>query len=150
MKNSIDLKGQTLTSSCLGRFMSKTLILNSFPNKRFFQNRLYTHPWASPAYQRVPWLTLEPLGAPGGPMGPTVANFPIFGKTFFQKKYPKIQNLNFGCENQSCSHRNSAHFGTHTVSWGPLSDSFPDFQFFGSWIQDPGCLLYTSPSPRDS
>ena len=65
-----------------------------------------------------------------GPHGPQFSQCSPIGKNFFQKKYPKIQNVNFGGENQSCSHRNSAHFGTHTVSWGPLNDSFPDFQFF--------------------
>merc|ERR1711995_157123 len=76
-----------------------------------------------------------------GPHGAQCSQFSNFWKFFFQKKYPKIRNVNFGCENQSCSHRNSAHFGTHTVSWGPLNDSFPDFQFFGSWIQDPGSRI---------
>merc|ERR1711995_229414 len=81
-------------------------------------------------------------------MGPNIANFPIFGKTSFQKKYPKIQNVNFWGEHQSCSHRNSAHFGTHTVSWGPLNDSFPDFQFFPKF---PGIAISvcTGSPPRD-
>merc|ERR1711995_68910 len=88
---------------------------------------------------------MEPHGAHGapwgsmGPHGAQCSQFSNFWKNFFQKKYPKIQNVNFWGENQSCSHRNSAHFGTHTVSWGPLNDSFPDFQLFPN---SPG-----SPSP---
>ena len=79
-------------------------------------------PWA-------PWAPWGPWG-PWGPHGPQLSQCSPIGKNFFQKKYPKIQNVDFGGENQSCSRRNSAHFGTHTVSWGPLNDSFPDFQFF--------------------
>merc|ERR1711995_261606 len=81
-------------------------------------------------------------------MGPNIANFPIFGKTSFQKKYPKIQNVNFWGEHQSCSHRNSAHFGTHTVSWGPLNDSFPDFHFFAKFAGIAISVCSGSP-PRD-
>ena len=96
----------------------------------------------------TPWGPWGPWAhgphGPQGPMGPHGAQhsqFSNFWKNFFQKKYPKIQNVDFGGENQSCSRRNSAHFGTHTVSWGPLNDSFPDFQFFGSRIQDPGSRI---------
>ena len=39
---------------------------------------------------------VAPAGRPKADLWPNVANFPIFGKTFFQKKYPKIQNVNFG------------------------------------------------------
>ena len=31
-----------------------------------------------------------------GPMGPNVANFPIFGKTFFRKSTPKSKMSTFG------------------------------------------------------
>ena len=58
------------------------------------------------------------------------SQFSNFWKNFFQKKYQKIWNVHFWVKNQSYSRRNSAHFGTHTVSWGPLNDSFPDFQVF--------------------
>merc|ERR1712185_785849 len=71
--------------------------------------------------------------APWGPMGPhggQCSQFSNIWKNFFRKKYPKIQNVNFGGENQSCSRRNSAHVGTHTVPWGPLFDHFPGFNNF--------------------
>ena len=67
------------------------------------------------------------------------SQFSNFWKNFFQKKYPKIQNVNFGGENQSCSHRNSAHFGTQTVPWGPLFDHFPGFNNFDK-IGVPGSI----------
>ena len=57
-----------------------------------------------------------PHGAHGGPMGPNWANVPQFGKTFLKKsvkqkqKTKKSQNISFGDENQSCSHRNSVQF----------------------------------------
>ena len=83
--------------------------------------------------------TLGPMGphgapwAPWGPMGAHGAQrsrFSNFWKNFFQKKYPKIQNVHFWVKNQSCSRRNSAHCGTHTVPWGPLFDHFPGFNNF--------------------
>ena len=72
-----------------------------------------------------PMGRMGPMG-PMGPMGaPIEPMFPHWEK--IQKKYPKIWNVHFWGENQSCSRRNSAHFGTHTVPWGPLFDHFPDF-----------------------
>ena len=94
-----------------------------------------------------PWAPWGPWG-PWGPHGPQLSQCSPIGKNFFQKKYPKIQNVNFGGENQSCSHRNSAHFGTHTVSWGPLNDSFPDFQFFAKLAGIAISVCSGSP-PRD-
>ena len=87
---------------------------------------------------------MGPMGAPWAPIEPM---FPHWEKKI-QKKYPKIQNVNFGGENQSCSRRNSAHFGTHTVSWGPLNDSFPDFQFFAKLAGIAISVCSGSP-PRD-
>ena len=76
-----------------------------------------------------PWAPWAPWG-PMGLHGAQCSQFSNFGKNFFHKKYSKIQNVNFGGENQSCSRRNSAHFGTHTVPWGPLFDHFPGFNDF--------------------
>ena len=69
------------------------------------------------------------MGPMGGPGDPFSYFFEIVSPKN-QTKIQEIQKVNFWGENQSCSRRNSAHFGTHTVSWGPLNDSFPDFQFF--------------------
>ena len=80
-----------------------------------------------------------PHGPHGGPMGPNWANVPPLGKTFFRKKYQKFWNVHFWVKNQSCSHRNSAHFGTQTVPWGPLFDHFLDFHFFAK-IGVPGSI----------
>ena len=69
---------------------------------------------------------VAPAGRPKADLWPM---FPHWEK-LFSEKYPKIRNVDFGGENQSCSRRNSAHFGTHTVSWGPLNDHFPGFYNF--------------------
>ena len=103
-------------------------------------------PWGGPGGPGGPWGPWGPWahgahGAHGGPMGPNSANVPPLGKTFFRKSTQKSKMSTLGGENQSCSRRNSAHFGTHTVLWGPLIDSFPDFQFCWSWIQDPGSRI---------
>ena len=71
-------------------------------------------------------------------MGPNWANVPPLG-IFFQKKYQQIWNVHFWVKNQSCSRRNSAHFGTHTVPWGPLFDHFPGFNNFDK-IGVPGSI----------
>ena len=70
--------------------------------------------------------------------GRLMANLPPLG-IFFQKKYQKIWNVHFWVKNQSCSRRNSAHFGTHTVPWGPLFDHFPGFYNFVK-IEVPGSI----------
>ena len=93
----------------------------------------------------TPGAPQGPLGGPGahgahGPHGAQCSKFSIVWKNCFQKKrYPRIQNVNFGGENQSCSRRNSAHFGTHTVPWGPLFDHFPGFNNFDK-IGVPGSI----------
>ena len=69
---------------------------------------------------------VAPAGRPKADLWPM---FPHWG-IFFQKKYQQIWNVHFGVKNQSCSRRNSAHFGTHTVPWGPLFDHFPGFYNF--------------------
>ena len=48
-------------------------------------------------------------------------------KNFFSEKVSKNMECPLWGENQSCSQRNSAHFGGFTSSWGPLFDSFVDF-----------------------
>ena len=79
---------------------------------------------------------VAPAGRPKADLWPM---FPHWEKLFFQKKYPKIQNVDFWVKNQSCSRRNSAHFGTHTVPWGPLFDHFPGFNNFDK-IGVPGSI----------
>ena len=69
---------------------------------------------------------VAPAGRPKADLWPM---FPHW-ENFFQKKYQKIWNVHFWVKNQSCSRRNSAHFGTHTVPWGPLFDHFPGFNNF--------------------
>ena len=76
-----------------------------------------------------PWAPWAPWG-PWGPHGPQLGQCSPIGKNFFQKKYQKFWNVHFWVKNQSCSRRNSAHFGTHTVPWGPLFDHFPGFNNF--------------------
>ena len=88
-------------------------------------------PWA-------PWAPWGPWG-PWGPHGPQLSQCSPIGKNFFQKKYQKIWNVHFWVKNQSCSRRNSAHFGTHTVPWGPLFDHFPGFNNFDK-IGVPGSI----------
>ena len=57
-----------------------------------------------------------------------VKNLPKHKKNnIFVKNLQKIQNVNFRGENIKDAHRNSAHFGVYTVSWGPLNDHFADF-----------------------
>ena len=95
-------------------------------------------PWGAPG---GPWGPLGPMGpmgpwapwgpwGPWGPHGPQLGQCSPIGENFFQKKYQKIRNVHFWVKNQSCSRRNSAHFGTHTVPWGPSFDHFPDFNNF--------------------
>ena len=60
-----------------------------------------------------------------GPMGTPIQPMLPHWEKLFSEKVPKNPKCQLWGENQSCSHRNSAHFGTHTVSWGPLNDHFP-------------------------
>ena len=66
---------------------------------------------------------VAPAGRPKADLWPM---FPHWEK-LFSEKVQKIWNVHFWVKNQSCSHRNSAHFGTQTVPWGPLFDNFPAF-----------------------
>ena len=63
----------------------------------------------------------------GQARGPSWPMFPNLEQLFFQKKYQQFWNVNFWAKNQSCSRRNSVHFGGFNSSWGPLFDSFVDF-----------------------
>ena len=76
---------------------------------------------------RGPRARARAQGRGQGPQGPMFPNL----EKLFSENVPKIMKYQFWGENQSCPRRNSAHFGTNTVPWGPSFDSFPDFQFVG-------------------
>ena len=97
-------------------------------------------PWGplGPMGPMGPWAPWAPWG-PWGPHGPQLGQCSPIGKNFFQKKYQKIWNVHFWVKNQSCSRRNSAHFGTQTVPRGPLFDHFPGFNDFVK-IGEPGSI----------
>ena len=80
-----------------------------------------------------------PDWGPWGPHGPQLGQCSPIWKTFSEKIPKQFWNVHFGVKNQSCSRRNSAHFGTHTVPWGPLFDHFPGFNNFDK-IGVPGSI----------